>query len=132
MHLFSVQGLNKFNFMAPDFWGRKFTWRVGPRFGKKHFFKIVKSLVTVLLKMALFIRIYHLFIKNPLILSLLKIVTLKFIMYILTTLIQNCMSSENRFFTTQTFLNLKFNEHFLRNKRYRDTEKHVFVQISRL
>ena len=45
---------------------------VGFRYGKKHFVKIVTSLVTVLLKMTLCLCIYFVFI-----LSLLKIDTLK-------------------------------------------------------
>ena len=50
-------------------------------FGKSKFFKILKSLVTVLLKTP-FIYIYPLFIKNPIVLdhyfNLLKIDTLNF------------------------------------------------------
>ena len=55
---------------------------------------------------------------NPIILSLLKIVTVKFTMYILTILTYSLKLTplKNRFFTTQTFLNLTFNEHFLCNK----------------
>ena len=58
---------------------------VGFRFGKKPFFKIVKSLVTVVSNMILFIYVSFSFIhKYPIELSVLNIVTLKFTMYILT------------------------------------------------
>ena len=53
---------------------------------KKHFVKIVTSLVTILLKMALCLCIYFVFTNNPIILNLYKIDTLNFIMYILTIL----------------------------------------------
>ena len=52
---------------------------------KKHFVKIVTSLVTVLLKMMLYLCIYFVFTKN-IILSLFRIYTLNFTMYILTIL----------------------------------------------
>ena len=57
--------------------------------------------------------------KNLIILSLLKIVTSKFTMYILTILTYSLKltPSENKFFTTQTFWNAIFNEDFPRNKR---------------
>ena len=55
---------------------------VGFRYGKKHFFKIVKSLVTVLFKMTLHLCLYFAFTKNPIILSLFKIDTSNFTMYI--------------------------------------------------
>ena len=57
--------------------------------------------------------------KKPIILSPLKIVALKFTMYVLTILTHSLKltSSKNRFFTSQTFLNFTFNEHFLHNKR---------------
>ena len=45
---------------------------------KKHFVKIVKSLVAVLFKMASCLRIYFAFTKKPIILSLFKIDTLNF------------------------------------------------------
>ena len=56
--------------------------------------------------------------KYPIILRLLKIVTLKFNMYILTILTYSLKlcDIEKNFFATQTFLNLTFNEHCLRNK----------------
>ena len=53
---------------------------------KKHFVKIVTSLVTFLLKMTLCLCIYFVFTKKPIILSLFKIDTLNFTMYILTIL----------------------------------------------
>ena len=56
------------------------------RYGKKHFVKIVTSLVTVLLKITLRWCIYFVFAKKPIILSLFKIYTLNFTMYILTIL----------------------------------------------
>ena len=40
--------------------------QIGFRYGKKHFVKIVTSLVTVLLKMALCLCIYFVFTKKPL------------------------------------------------------------------
>ena len=57
--------------------------------------------------------------KNLIILSLLKIVTSKFTMYILTILTYSLKltPSENKFFTTQTFWNAIFNEDFPHNKR---------------
>ena len=47
--------------------------------------------------------------KKPIILSPLKIVALKFTMYVLTILTHSLKltSSKNRFFTSQTFLNFK-------------------------
>ena len=53
---------------------------------KKHFVKIVTSLVTVLLKMTLCLCIYFVFTKKNIILSLFKVDTLNFTMYILTIL----------------------------------------------
>ena len=53
---------------------------------KKHFVKIVKSLVTVLFEMTLFLCIYFAFTKNPIILSPFEIDTLNFAMYISTIL----------------------------------------------
>ena len=53
---------------------------------KKHFVKIVTSLVTVLFKMTLHLCIYFVFAKKPIILSLFKIDTLNCTMYILTIL----------------------------------------------
>ena len=57
--------------------------------------------------------------KNLIILSLLKIVTSKFTMYIFTILTYSLKltSSENKFFTTHTFWNAIFNEDIPRNKR---------------
>ena len=48
---------------------------------KKHFVKMVQSLVTVLFKEALYLHIYFVFTKK-IVLSLFKIDTLNFIMYI--------------------------------------------------
>ena len=45
---------------------------------KKHFVKIVASLVTILLKMTLCLCIYFVFTKNSIIISLFKIDTLNF------------------------------------------------------
>ena len=53
--------------------------------GKNHFIKIVASLVTVLLKMTLFMYLLCIY-KKRIILSLFKIDTLTFTMYILTIL----------------------------------------------
>ena len=53
---------------------------------KKHFVQIVTSLVTVLYKMTLYLCIYFVFTKKTIILSLFKIDTLNFTMYILTIL----------------------------------------------
>ena len=53
---------------------------------KKHFVKVVTSSVTTLLKMILCLCIYFVFMKNPIILNLLKIDTLNFSMYILANL----------------------------------------------
>ena len=53
---------------------------------KKHFVKIVTSLVTVLFKMILYICIYFVFTKKNIILSLLKIDALNFTMYTLAIL----------------------------------------------
>ena len=44
----------------------------GFKYGKKHFVKILKCLVTVLFKMTLDLCIYFAFTKNPIILSLFK------------------------------------------------------------
>ena len=55
--------------------------------GKKHFVKMVTSLVTILLKMMLRLCIYFVFTKKtPLFSSLFKIYTLNFTMYTLTIL----------------------------------------------
>ena len=59
---------------------------VGFRFGKKHFLKMVKGLVAVLSKTTLFFMNLPFIHKKSITLSLLKIVTLKFTMYILTVL----------------------------------------------
>ena len=53
---------------------------------KKHFVKMVTNLVSVLLEMTLCLCIYFVFTKKPIILSLFKIDTLNFTMYILTIL----------------------------------------------
>ena len=53
---------------------------------KKHFVKIMLSLVAVLLKMALCLCIYFEFAKKNIILSLFKFDTLNFAMYVLTIL----------------------------------------------
>ena len=53
---------------------------------KKHFVKIVQSLVTVLFKETLYLCIYFVFTKKQHCLSLSKIDTLNFTMYILTIL----------------------------------------------
>ena len=49
------------------------------------------------------------------------------------------MPFENRFFTTQIFLNITLTEHFLGNKIIyfsitvqENTRKHVFIQINRI
>ena len=60
---------------------------MGFRYGKKHFVKIVTSLVTVLLKMTSGLCIHFEFAKKPIILSLFKIDTLNFTKYILTIFI---------------------------------------------
>ena len=61
---------------------------------KKHFVKIVESLVTVLFKMALYLCIIHFaFTKSSIILSLFQIDTLNFTMYIsaiLTCTLKSC------------------------------------------
>ena len=56
--------------------------------------------------------------KNPIILNLLKIVTLKFTMNILTILTYSLKLDiiGKQIFITKTFFNLTFNEHFLHNK----------------
>ena len=59
---------------------------VGFRYEKKDFIKIVTSLVTALFKMTLYLCIYFVFTKKNIILSLFKIDTLNFTMYILTIL----------------------------------------------
>ena len=53
---------------------------------KNYFVKIVTRFVTVLLKMTLCLCIYFIFTKNLIILSLFKIDTLNFTMYILVNL----------------------------------------------
>ena len=53
---------------------------------KKHFVKIVQSLVKVLFKETLYLSIYFVFKKKNVVLSLFKIDALNFTMYILTIL----------------------------------------------
>ena len=74
-------------------------WK-GFRFGKIQFFRILKKLVTVLSKMALFIMYLPLSYKSSIILSLLKIVTLDFTMHILMilTCFLKCTSLEKIFY----------------------------------
>ena len=57
-------------------------WK-GFRFGKIQFFRILKKMVTVLSKMALFYMYLPSSYKSSIILSLLKIVTLDFTMYVI-------------------------------------------------
>ena len=73
------------NFPEGSLMGGSFS-DTGSRYGKKHFVKILKCLVTVLFKMTLDLCIYFAFTKNPIILSLFKFDPFNFTMYISTSL----------------------------------------------